>query len=330
MRFTSICKKFGCTVVALTVMISSSALMAQEKFPTKPIKIVVGSEPGSAPDILARVIANEMGPILGQTVIVENRAGAAGTIGATSVTTAKPDGYTLLMGTVSNVALAPSFYPVKYDPEQSFTAIGMVASVPLVLVVSPVLGAQTFSELQSKLRQPGAADQIAYSSPGIGGPQHLAGVLLQRRFDQQWLHVPYKSGGAAMASVAAGDTKLAFAGIPAAASLAQAQKVYPLFVTATKRSSAMPNVPSSTEVGLADFEIDNWHALLGPAGIPPPVQASLEAALTKALGSTVVREQFLKVGAEPAPSSGRELATRIAAETARWSRIVKENNLKVD
>jgi tripartite-type tricarboxylate transporter receptor subunit TctC len=330
MRLAATSLTLRCIVVAFAVLVGATPIGAQEKFPAKPVRIVVGSEPGSAPDILARVVANEMGPLLGQPIIVENRAGAAGTIGAATVVAAKADGYTLLMGTVSNVALAPSFYPVKYDPEQSFTPIGMVAAVPLVLVASPALGAQTFAELQAKVRQSGPGEQIAYSSPGVGGPQHLAGVLLQRYFDRQWLHVPYKSGGAAMASVAAGDTRLAFAGIPAAGSLAQAQKVVPLFVTAPRRSSAMPNVPSSTEVGLADFDIDNWHALLGPAGMPAPVQASLEAALVKVLAAAAVREQFLKVGAEPAPSSGKALARVIAAETSRWSRIVKENNLKVD
>ncbi|UUZ66458.1 tripartite tricarboxylate transporter substrate binding protein (plasmid) [Polaromonas sp. P1-6] len=256
-------------LLALALPMIAGTAMAQDKFPSRPLKIVVGSEAGSAPDQLARVVANEMGPLLGQSIIIENKSGAAGTIGAAAVATATADGYTLLMGTVSNIALAPSFYPVKYDPNKSFTPIGMVASVPLVLVTTPSFGIQNFAQLQAKAKQMGSSGQFAYSSPGVGGPQHLAGVLLQRQLGLRLLHIPYKSGGAAMTAVAAGEVQLAFAGIPAAASLAQAKKVVPLFVTSTKRSRAMNDVPSATEAGLPAFDIDNWHALFAPAGLPP-------------------------------------------------------------
>ncbi len=315
------------TLASFSVVVAAG-VNAQGTFPTRPIKIVVGSEAGSAPDVLARAVAQEMGPALGQSVIVENKAGATGTIGAAFVTSAPADGYTLLMGTVSNIALAPLFYPIKYDPERSFTPIGMVASVPLVLVVSPKVGANTFAELEARAKEIAGASGMNYASPGVGGPQHLAGVLLQRQLGVPLVHIPYKSGGAAMTAVAAGDVQIAFAGIPAAAGLAQGKKVVPLLVTSSRRSPAMPDVPSATEAGLSGFEIDNWHALFAPAGLPAPVAAALEAALQKALATATVRDVFQKGGAEPVASTGAQLGAMVAAESKRWAQVVKDNKLK--
>lgn len=315
-------------LIGAALSLASVAASAQEKFPSRAVKIVVGSEAGSAPDVLARVVANEMGPLLGQAVIVENKAGAAGTIGAAQVAGAPADGYTMLMATVSNVALAPSFYPVKYDAVNSFTPVGMVASVPLVLVTSPNFGAPDFQQFAAKAKQ--ATGELAYASPGIGGPQHLAGVLLQRQLGRPTMHVPYKSGGAAMTAVVAGEVQFAFAGIPAAASLAAGNKLVPLFVTSEKRSAAMANVPSAAEVGLKGFEIDNWHALMAPANLPVATRSVLEAALQKALASPVVKEQFLKAGAVPGAGSSKQLENVIASETARWAKFVTENKLKAE
>ncbi|WP_242702569.1 MULTISPECIES: Bug family tripartite tricarboxylate transporter substrate binding protein [Achromobacter] len=301
---------------------------ADDKYPSHPIKIVVGSEAGSAPDALARVLANEMGPLLGQSIIVENKAGAAGVIGAKSVAMSPKDGYTLLMGTVSNMVLSPSFYPVDYDPAKSFTPIGMVASVPLVLVASPALAVNDYAQLQTKAK--GAAVEMSYASPGIGGPQHLAGVLLQRQLGGKLLHIPYKSGNAAMTAVAAGQVDLTFAGIPAATALAQGKRVVPLFVTAARRSGALPDVASAAEAGLPGFAIDNWHALFGPAQLPPAVRAALEGALQKALASPAVKDQFEKAGADPVPGSGKQLEAFVAAESVRWQQVIQENKLKAE
>ena len=315
-------------VVALITL--AGGTWAQDKFPSRTVKIVVGSEAGSAPDVLSRVIANELGPLLGQTVIVENKAGATGTIGAMHVAASQADGYTLLMGTVSNVALAPSFYPVKYDPNSSFTAVGMVASVPLVLVTTPSLQVTSYAQLLAKSQQVAPPAPLSYSSPGVGGPQHLAGVLLQRQLGAQLLHVPFKSGGAATTAVAAGEVQLAFAGIPAAAGLAQAKRVIPILVTSRSRLSTMPDVASAVEAGLPDFVIDNWHALFAPANLPANARATLEAALQKALASQPVKEQFQKLGAEPAPGTSKQLEAFVASETKRWSRVVTDNKLKVE
>lgn len=314
-------------LTAMGVVLISGA-RADDKFPSRPIKIVVGSEAGSAPDAIARALANEMGPLLGQSVVVDNRPGAAGTLGATSVTTAPADGYTVLMGTISNVALAPSFYPaLKYDPNKSFTPIGLVASVPLVLVTAPAFQTPDFRQFTDKVKK---TSPLSYSSPGVGGPQHLAGVLLQRQLGVPALHVPYKSGGAAVTAVVAGEVQFAFVGIPVAAPLVAGKRLVPVIVTSAKRSSALSDVPSGAEAGLRGFEIDNWHALLAPAGLPAPVRAALENALQGALKSPVVKEQFQKLGADPAPGTGKQLEAYIAAETERWSKFVTENKIKAE
>lgn len=330
MPLSSLPKSVKLCLLALTLSSTCGPVFAQDKFPSRPIKIVVGSGPGSAPDVLARVLANEMSRLLEQSVIVENKAGAAGTIGAAAVATSPADGYTLLMGTVSNIALAPSFYPVKYDPNKSYTPIGMVATVPLVLVASPAMGVQNYAQFQAVARKAGATGSINYASPGLGGPQHLAGVLLQRLIGVPMTHVPYKSGSDATTAVAAGEAQISFAGIPAAAGLAQAKRVVPLVVTAPKRSPAMPDVASAAELGLSGFDIDNWHALFAPANIPTAARAVLEAALQKALAADSVKSQFQKGGAEPAPGTGQQLAVMVASETLRWAKVVTENKLKAE
>lgn len=319
---------YRCLFLSAAVLALMSAARAEDKFPVRPIKIVVGSEAGSAPDAIARALASEMGPLLGQSVVVENRPGAAGTLGAAAVTSASADGYSVLMGTISNIALAPSFYPaLKYDPNKSFTPIGLVASVPLVLVTSPAFQTPDLRQFTDKLKK---TNPVSYSSPGVGGPQHLAGVLLQRQLGVTALHVPYKSGGAAVTAVIAGEVQFAFVGIPVAAPLVAGKRLVPVIVTSAKRSSVMPDVPSGAEADLRGFEIDNWHALLAPAGLPAPVRAALENALQGALKSPAVKEQFRKLGADPAPGTGKQLEAYIAAETERWSKFVTENRIKAE
>ncbi len=315
-------------LVAAGLALASPGVWADDKFPSRPVKIIVGSEAGSAPDAIARALANEMSPLLGQSVVVENRPGAAGTLGAVSVATASADGYSVLMGTISNVALAPSFYPnLKYDPVKSFTPIGLVASVPLVLVTAPGFQTPDFKQFADKIKK---TNPLSYSSPGVGGPQHLAGVLLQRQLGAPALHVPYKSGGAAVTAVVAGEVQFAFVGIPVAAPLVAGKRLVPVIVTSAKRSSALPDVPAGAEAGLRGFEIDNWHALLAPPGLPSGVRAALENALQGALKSPAVKEQFQKLGADPAPGTGKQLEAYIASETERWSKFVAENKIKAE
>jgi tripartite-type tricarboxylate transporter receptor subunit TctC len=316
-----------CLPLIAAALTLTGASWAQTAYPTQPVRIVVGSEAGSAPDVIARSLAKELEPLLRQPVVIDNRAGAAGTVGAAAVAQAPADGYTLLMGTVANIALAPSFYPIRYKPVESFTAVGMVASVPLVLVAATSTGATTVAELGAKLRATTAAAPAPYASPGIGGPQHLAGVLLEKQLGVRLLHVPYKSGGAAMTAVAGGEVQLAFAGIPAALPLLQSRRVTALFVTSATRSPALPDVPSAPQAGQPGFEVDNWHALYAPAGLPPPVRATLETALRAALQKESIRKDFERLGAEPRAGTGAELADFTARETTRWGTLARDAGL---
>ncbi|MCC6195470.1 MAG: tripartite tricarboxylate transporter substrate binding protein [Burkholderiales bacterium] len=305
--------------LAASLLLAASPAYAAEDL----VKIVVGSEAGSAPDILARALAKELAPILKQNVIIENKPGAAGTIGATAVAQAKPDGRTLLMGTVANVALAPSFYPIPYKPTESFTPISMVASVPLVLVAANSVGAANFAELRAKLKAAGSADDFTFASPGQGGPQHVAGLLMEKELGVKLLHVPYKSGAAALNAVVSGEVKIAFAGIPPAIGMLHAKRITPMFVTSKKRSLALPDVPSAVEAGMPAFDVDNWHALFAPAGLPPAVRTTLENAVRKALDAPEVKKQFALLGAEPVASTGKELGDLVASEVSRWGTIAK-------
>jgi tripartite-type tricarboxylate transporter receptor subunit TctC len=316
-----------CLPLIIAAFSLASAAWADANFPSQPVRIVVGSQAGSAPDVIARSLAKELEPLLKQTVVVDNRAGAAGTVGAAAVAQAPADGYTLLMGTVANMALAPSFYPIRYKPVESFTALGMVASVPLVLVAAAPTGAKSMEDLGAWLRVNSASAPVPYASPGNGGPQHLAGVLLEKTLGVRLLHVPYKSGGAAMTAVAAGEVQLAFAGIPAALPLLQSGRVNAIFVTAKARSPALPNVPAAPEVGRSEFEVDNWHALYAPAGLSAQVRSTLDSALRAALQKDSIRQAFERLGAEPRPGTGAELADFTAREIVRWGSLARDSGL---
>lgn len=323
-----------CCTIRSSVLALSAAMFAlppaqaADNYPDQPIRIVVGSGAGSAPDVLARVLGKDLGAALGQSVIVENRAGATGTIGAAAVAGAQANGYTLLMGTVSNIALAPSFYPIKYDPSTSFTPISMVASVPLVLVASPNTGVGNVEQLGTALKGTADGRLFDYSSPGVGGPQHLAGVLLSKKMGVKMQHIPYKSGSAALTAVAGGETQIAFAGIAAAVGMVEAKRVTPLMVTSKERFPLFPDVPTVIELGMPDLEVDNWHALFAPAGLPAAVREKLEAAVRKSLQTPEVKKQFQALGAMPVATTGEQLAKMVRDETRRWTAIIEDSGIK--
>jgi len=293
-------------------------------FPSRPITIIVGSEAGSSPDVLARLVASDMGAALHQSIIVENKPGATGAIGAGYVASARPDGYTLLMGTVSNIALSPLSRTVHYK-SGDFTVVSPVASVPLVLVTAYDANVHDLAGIKAlAAKQP---QGMAYSSPGIGGPQHLAGLLLQKALGLNLLHVPYKSGGAAVLAVASGETQLTFAGVSAAMPFIHSKKVAPVFVTATARLQSLPQVPTAKEFGMPDLLVDNWHGLFAPHDLPEPVRQVLAAAVHKALENPKVQEKFTALGAAVDLRSPDDYVGFVSAETKRWAQVVHENHI---
>lgn len=299
-----------------------------QQYPTKPIKIVVGFVAGGAPDIIARIIGKKLSDSVGQPVVIENKAGASGNIAAQSVVASEPDGYTLLMATVS-VAISPSYQPnLAFSPARDFTPVGMVASVPLILIAKPELGVNNLQELLALAKaKPG---QLNYASVGPGSPQHLSGELFQYLGSVKMAHIPYKGGGPATQSVLAGETDLFFAGMPPAMPFVRSGKVKALAVTSAKRSSAAPEVPTVQQAGMQGFEADNWHALYAARGTPTPIVDKLNLELQRILSASDVKEQLLNQGAEPWLSTPLETRNYLVAEIDKWSKVVKAAGLKAE
>jgi len=318
-------KKSAC-IAAMVVGGVLPGVSSGQAFPAKPIRILVGFAPGGAPDILARIVAKKLSESTGQAVVVENRAGAAGNIAAQAVARSEPDGYTLLMATVS-VAISSSFQAnLAFSPAKDFEPIGMVASVPLVLVAAPGLGVTTVKELLAFARaNPG---KLNYASVGNGTPQHLSGELFQVLGSVKMVHVPYTGGGPATQSVLAGETSIFFAGMPPAMPFVRAGRLKALAVTSANRSVAAPEIPTVSEAGLPGFEADNWHALYAAKGTPAPIVAKLNSELQRVLSSPDVKEQMLAQGAEVWVSSAKESREFLQAEITKWAKLIATAGVK--
>jgi tripartite-type tricarboxylate transporter receptor subunit TctC len=320
-------KKFG-FLAALIFSTFIPSISWGQQYPSKPIKIVVGFAAGGAPDIIARIIGKKLSDSVGQPVVIENRAGASGNIAAQAVVASEPDGHTLLMATVS-VAISPSYQPnLAFSPARDFTPVGMVASVPLILIVKPELGVNNLQELIALAKaKPG---QLNYASVGPGSPQHLSGELFQYLGSVKMAHIPYKGGGPATQSVLAGETDLFFAGMPPAMPFVRSGKVKALAVTSAKRSSAAPEVPTVQQAGMQGFEADNWHALYAARGTPTPIVDKLNLELQRILSAPDVKEQLLNQGAEAWLSTPLETRNYLVAEIDKWSKVVKAAGLKAE
>jgi tripartite-type tricarboxylate transporter receptor subunit TctC len=320
-------KKFG-FLTALIISTFIPSVSWGQQYPSKPIKIVVGFAAGGAPDIIARIIGKKLSDSVGQPVVIENKAGASGNIAAQTVVASEPDGYTLLMATVS-VAISPSYQPnLAFSPVRDFTPVGMVASVPLILIAKPELGVNNLQELIALAKaKPG---QLNYASVGPGSPQHLSGELFQYLGSVKMAHIPYKGGGPATQSVLAGETDLFFAGMPPAMPFVRSGKVKALAVTSAKRSSAAPEVPTVQQAGMQGFEADNWHALYAARGTPTPIVDKLNFELQRILSAPDVKEQLLNQGAEAWLSTPLETRNYLVAEIDKWSKVVKAAGLKAE
>jgi len=314
-------------LVFLAVICATTSALAQTAgWPARPVTIVVASQAGSAPDILARIVADPLGARLGQTVIVENRPGASGGIGAGFVARAKPDGLTLLMMTPV-MSFMPAINPQsQFDPVKSFAPVAMLASVPLIVVATPQTNSATLAEFVAfAKKQPG---KLNYASPGSGSLQHLATVLFSKKAGLQMVHVPYKSGGDAVVSLLGNTSQLFFAGMPPALPHVKSGKLRALAVTTAERSMAAKDVPTMAEAGYPGIEADNWHAIVAPTGTPPDIVARLEKELMAVMGMSSVKEGYFNSGAEARFLSAKELGSLIASEAAKWTEAVKEAGVK--
>lgn len=294
-----------------------------EDYPVKPLRIVVGFPPGGINDIVARVVAEKLGQSLGQTVIVENRPGAGGTMGADWVAKSKPDGYTLLMGSVSNIAMAQSQYKaLPYDPAKDFVPVVLVAAAPNVLVVNPEFPVQSVKDLIALARQkPGG---INYASAGLGTSNHLTVELLQVMTGTTLNHVPYKGDAPGTADVVAGQVPVIFPTLPVALPFIKAGKLRPVAVSSAERSSLLPDVPTVAESGgLPEFEVSVWVGILAPAGTPKEIVSRLNAEIVKIVRVPNVRERLAGLGAEPVGDSPEHFSAYIKTELVKWAKVAK-------
>jgi len=306
-----------------------NAAAVAQAFPTKPLKIVVAFNPGGPPDIAARIIAQKLSEAMGQQVLVENRPGAGGTIGAAVVANSAPDGHTLLLATTGVLAAAPSLFSNPgYDPRNSFAPVSMIGIADFVMVVNPALPATTLKELIGLARaRPG---QINYGSAGNGTPPHIVAEMFKVMAEVNLVHVPYKGTAAAMTALLAGDVQVYFDQLAPLQPHIRAGKMRALAVASVRQHPQLPGVPTAAEGGLPGYEASAWTGLVVPRGTPASVIARLNAETLKALATKEVRDLLAKQGTEPAGNSPEEFAALIDKDIEKWSRAVKASGAKID
>lgn len=322
----------GCAAVVLTLTaVAGNSPAALAAYPQQPLRIVVGYAAGGTTDILARVLGEQLGKELKQSIIIENKPGAAGNIAASYVQDSKPDGYTLFMATVSSHGINPALYKrtLGYDPVNGFEPVGMVASIPLLLIANPKLQIKSVDELVALAKsKPG---QLNYSSSGNGSPVHLAGAMFAQQAHLDLVHVPYRGGALANTAVMTGEAQFSFATLPGAISQVRANNLVALAVTTQKRSPQLPDVPALGELaGFKGYDINTWNALLAPKGTPQAVIDTLNAAVNRAMSSPSLRQHFEKEGAVPTQSTPQELRAFIRGELDKWAGVVQSVNIRVD
>ncbi|MGK6306039.1 Bug family tripartite tricarboxylate transporter substrate binding protein [Variovorax sp. DT-64] len=300
-----------------------------QSFPSKPVRMVVGFAPGGSTDKLARVLAQAMTETLGQSVIVDNRPGAAGNLAAELAATAAPDGHVIFMATLSSQSINPHLYSnLKFDPVKSFEPIMLVAKYPLLLMAAPELPANNLQDFIAYTKA--NPDKLHFSSAGTGSPGHLAGEIYKSMTGVEATHVPYKGGGPAMLAVMSNEVQFAFETIPSAIGQVKGGKLKGLAVTSDERSAAAPNLPTMKEAGLKSFSVTSWAGLLAPAKTPQAVIDRLTEATRAALQRPAVRKALADDGAEPGGGNPTDFARFMASETRAWGEVVRAAGVKME
>jgi tripartite-type tricarboxylate transporter receptor subunit TctC len=319
---------------AIAFAVLSAPALAQAQAPTsypdRPIRLVVAFPPGGATDTLARQLTQALGEALGQSVVIENKPGAGGSIAWTHVAAAEPDGYTLLMAE-NAVGISQALYKKtqsNFDPVTQYDAIATVATSPLVLAVANNVPANTVQELIAYSRT--VRDKMNYASAGIGSVAHLTFEVIKAGAGMQAVHVAYKGGGPAMNDLIAGHVSINMAAIQVAKGLVETGKIKGLAVTSAERSPVLPNVPTLKEAGVrtADVDLRFWFGLFGPKGIPDAVKAKLDKAVSATLANPQVRERLAKLDIEPAYAPGSELKVKLENEITNWTKFIDEHGIK--
>jgi tripartite-type tricarboxylate transporter receptor subunit TctC len=313
-----------CMALALA---GAQAAQAQDNYPTRPVRVVIAFPPGGPTDFVGRLVTDKMSAALGQRVYIENKPGAAGTVGADNVAKADPDGYSLFLTTSGAVAVAPHIMAsVPYDPLRDFAPVALVTKVTEVLVVTPKLGIKTVKELIALAKdKPGA---VAFASTGIGSPPHLAQELLDVSAGVQFLHVPYRGAAPALTDLLGGQVQVLAADLPVLIAQIQAGTLIPIGAAADKRDALLPDVPTLAEQGYPNTEASNWYALLAPAKTPPALIAKLNKAVGDALNDPEVHDKLVKAGATPVGGTPEALGAFMKSEYEKWGKVVAERGIK--
>jgi putative tricarboxylic transport membrane protein len=304
-------------------------LLHAQEFPVRPVRIVVPWPPSGNVDITARTVAPALGEALGQQVIVDNRAGAAGTIGSAAVAKSPPDGYTLLLGSSGTITAGPAvFKTLPYDPVRDFVAVGGIQSVPIVLTAAPKTPVSSFQEyMQLAKAKPG---QLSIASAGSGSSNHLAIELFMRMADVKLLHVPYKGSGPAITDLLGSQVESMMDQLTASIGHIREGRIKPLAITSRSRSPLLPNLPTLDELGVKGYEASTFTGIFAPADTPRPVLDKLSSSLKKALANDTVRERYRSMGVEIIDSSQAQFAAFVRADLEKWRRVAHEGNIVVE
>jgi tripartite-type tricarboxylate transporter receptor subunit TctC len=323
----TIIHRYALLLATACCVLGSSGALAQA-YPNKPIKLLVGFPPGGGTDLLARLVAQQLAPKLGQPVVVDNRPGANTIIATDATAKAAADGYTLAMAATGNVANPSLYSKLPYDPYRDFTWITQLTEASLVLVASPNVQANSMKELITLAKaRPG---QISYASAGVGSSVHLAGVMLERMAGVQMLHVAYKGSGPALTDLLGGQVSMLFADIPQVMEHIKSGRLKALAVTTNRRSASLPDIPTIAEVGFPGYEVPVWYGVFGPAGMPRDVVDKLASNLKEVLELPAVKEKLTGWGVSPVGSTPAEFDSFIQAQASNWSKVIKGANIKIE
>ena len=318
----------GWLVASLLVLCGAGAGAQEVRYPSKPIKLVVGYPPAGATDIVARTLAAKLQDLLGQPVVVENKAGASSNIASALVALSPPDGYTLLLGTIANATAMTAYKAPGYDTLRDFAPISQTISAPSVLAVHPSVPAANLKELVALARA--APGKYTFASSGSGGSPHLAGEMLKQRAGIELTHIPYKGATPAMSDLLGGQVNMSFQTALSAIPHLQGGKLKVIAVAAARRMTQLPGVPTMAEAGLPDFEVSSWNGLMAPAKAPTGIIFRLHEATARALAMPELREKFAVQGAEAASSTPEEFRAYIRAEIEKWGRVIRQSGARFD
>lgn len=314
-------------LLGAAALLAAGAGFAQDAWPSRTITLVAPYAPGGTSDVLARILAQRLAPRLGQSVVVENRAGAGGNLGTDYVAKAKPDGYTFVVGSSGPIVISPSLYPkLPYQPARDFTPVSPLARAPFVLVVNAKSGLNTVADIVAR----GKEGKLNFGSAGSGSPQHILGEMFNMAMGTKIQHIPYKGSAPLINDLVGGQVPMAFDNPVPMMPQVKAGNVKVLAVTSARRSAVFPDIPTLAETGVKGVEAEPWYGMLGPAGLPPAITARMNTEVRAILQSPEVKERLAALGAEPMAMTPAEFKTLIDAELVKWGAAVKASGATVD